>query len=61
MTRGIKLSPKSASTMSFSKAMATGVGYLAIGLVMAMTIPLAYDIYRVAKTWLLKEGQPPIP
>lgn len=60
MARGSKWSPERAGTMSFPKAMATGAGYLAFGLVMAMLLPLAYDIYRTGKTWLLKEAQPPL-
>ena len=48
-----------AGTMSFGKAMLTGVGIVAAAFIVAMMRPLASDLYGVAKNWLLQDEQPP--
>ena len=60
MARKAKLDPAHAGTMSLPKAMLTGAGIVVTGLLVAMLVPLAHDIYGTAKNWLLKDGQPPI-
>ena len=48
--------------MSLPKAFALGGGILLTGLVAAMMIPLAHDIYQGVKRWLLyEETQAPPP